>query len=84
VANGERDQQGGFVRLHMTDVASPPQYEVNLYIGFDPRQHDYVVETDGRSALEIQTPQGSPLDSRHTCGGRVFDVATERVEITDA
>jgi hypothetical protein len=41
-ANGERVLQDGFIRIHMTDVASPSQYEADLYLGFDPHEHDYV------------------------------------------
>lgn len=42
-AVGERILQGGFVRFHMIDTAAPAQYEAHVYLGFDPRQHDYVV-----------------------------------------
>jgi len=34
--------QGGFVRLHMIDAAAVPQYEANLYLGFDAKAGDYV------------------------------------------
>jgi hypothetical protein len=34
--------QGGFVRLHMIDATAPPQYEANLYLGFDTQAGDYV------------------------------------------
>jgi hypothetical protein len=41
-ANAARVLQGGFVRLHMIDAAAPPQYEANLYLGFDAKAGDYV------------------------------------------
>lgn len=42
VVDGKRVLQGGFVRLHMTDLADPPQYEAVVYLGFDARQGDYI------------------------------------------
>jgi hypothetical protein len=33
---------GGFVELHMVDVGSPPKYEADVFIGFDPKAHDYI------------------------------------------
>jgi hypothetical protein len=42
VAEGQRVLQGGFMKLHMLDVASPPQYEADVFIGFDPKAHDYI------------------------------------------
>ena len=33
---------GGFVRLHMLDAAASPQYEADLYLGFDDKTGDYV------------------------------------------
>ena len=41
-ADGQRVLQGGFLRLHMTDVASRPPYEAEVFIGFDPKAHDYI------------------------------------------
>lgn len=41
-AQGQRVLQGGFVRLHMIDASSPPQYEADVFIGFDPKANDYV------------------------------------------
>jgi hypothetical protein len=41
-ADGQRVLQGGFMKLHMIDVASPPRYEAAIFIGFDPKAHDYV------------------------------------------
>ena len=41
-ADGQRVLQGGFIELHMIDAASPPRYEADVYIGFDPKAHDYV------------------------------------------
>ena len=42
-AEGQRLLQGAFLRIHMIDANVPPQYEANVYVGFDPEQHDYVV-----------------------------------------
>jgi hypothetical protein len=41
-ADGQRVLQGRFLRLHMIDAASPPQYEADVFIGFDPNAHDYI------------------------------------------
>jgi len=41
-AHGERVLQGGFLRLQMIDAAAQPQYQANVYIGFDAKAHDYV------------------------------------------
>jgi hypothetical protein len=42
LARGERVLQGGFLRLHMIDAAAEPQYEADLFLGFDAQAHDYV------------------------------------------
>jgi hypothetical protein len=42
LADGQRVLQGGFVKLHMVDVGSPPRYEADLFIGFDPKAKDYI------------------------------------------
>lgn len=41
-ARGERVLQGGFLRLHMIDIAPAPTYEADLFIGYDSRAKDYV------------------------------------------
>jgi hypothetical protein len=41
-AEGQRVLQGGFLRLHMIDATSPPQYEADVFIGFDHKANDYV------------------------------------------
>jgi hypothetical protein len=41
-ADGQRVLKGGFMRIHMVDVASPPQYEADLFIGYDPKANDYI------------------------------------------
>ena len=41
-ADGQRVLKGGFIRIHMVDVASPPQYEADLFIGFDSKANDYI------------------------------------------
>ena len=42
LADGQRVLSGGFLKLHMVDVASPPQYEAELFIGFDSKANDFV------------------------------------------
>jgi hypothetical protein len=42
-AKGERVLRGGFLRLHMIDVATIPSYEADVYLGFDPQQNDYIL-----------------------------------------
>ncbi len=34
--------QGGFIRLSMVDVQSPPQYEADVYIGYDEKAGDFI------------------------------------------
>jgi hypothetical protein len=41
-AEGARVLQGGFLRLHMIDASSPPQYEASVYLGYDPKAGDYI------------------------------------------
>jgi hypothetical protein len=33
---------GAWLELSMADVARPPQYEAQLYLGFDGKAHDYI------------------------------------------
>jgi hypothetical protein len=42
IAEGQRVLNGGFLKLHMQDAASPVQYEADLYIGFDAKANDYI------------------------------------------
>jgi hypothetical protein len=42
LADGQRVLNGAFVKLHMTDVGSPPRYEAEVFIGFDPKANDYI------------------------------------------
>jgi hypothetical protein len=42
-ARGERVLQGGFLRLHMIDLGAAPNYEAELFLGFDALAGDYVV-----------------------------------------
>lgn len=42
LADGQRVLSGGFLKLHMIDVGSPPLYEAELFIGFDPKADDFV------------------------------------------
>jgi len=42
-ASGERVLNGGFLRLHMVDTAKPPQYQADVFLGYDATADDYVV-----------------------------------------
>ena len=42
-AKGERVLQGGFLRLHLVDLGAAPNYEAELFLGFDALAGDYVV-----------------------------------------
>ena len=42
-AVGERTLNNGFLKLHLLDVGKPPKYQADVYIGFDPTAHDFVV-----------------------------------------
>jgi hypothetical protein len=41
-ASGERILQNGFLRLHMIDAEPTPQYEADVFLGFDAQRHDFV------------------------------------------
>jgi hypothetical protein len=41
-ADGQRVLKGGFLKIHMIDAASPPQYEADLFLGFDQKANDYI------------------------------------------
>jgi len=41
-AEGRRVLQGGFMRLHMLDVQTPPQYEADVFLGFDTKAGDFI------------------------------------------
>jgi hypothetical protein len=41
-ADGQRVLLGGFLKLHMMEIKSPAPYEADVFIGFDPKAHDYV------------------------------------------
>ncbi len=41
-ASGARVLQGGFLRLHMIDADPDPKYEADVFIGVDPRRHDFI------------------------------------------
>jgi hypothetical protein len=41
-ADGQRVLSGGFLKLHMVDADAPPQYEAELFVGFDPKAGDFV------------------------------------------
>jgi hypothetical protein len=40
--DGQRVLQGKFVKLHIADAGPPPQYEADVYIGFDAKAKDYI------------------------------------------
>jgi hypothetical protein len=42
-ARGERVLQGGFLRLHLTDLGAAPNYEAELFLGYDAHAGDYIV-----------------------------------------
>ncbi len=42
VADGRRVLQGGFLKLHMLDTGASPQYEADVFIGYDPIAKDYI------------------------------------------
>jgi len=42
-ADAHRVLQGKFVELHMVDTGPPPQYEADVFIGFDAKANDYIV-----------------------------------------
>jgi hypothetical protein len=41
-AKGERVLDGGFLRLHMIDVAPTPAYVADVFVGYDPKRHDFI------------------------------------------
>jgi Protein of unknown function (DUF1579) len=41
-AEGRRVLEGGFLRLHLVDVATPPRYEAMVFLGYDPKAKDYI------------------------------------------
>jgi len=42
-ATGERVLRAGFLKLHMVDAHEPPQYQADVFIGYDPKVHDFIV-----------------------------------------
>ena len=42
-AQGDWVLQHAFLRLHMEDANTPPQYEADVYLGYDAKADDYVV-----------------------------------------
>lgn len=42
-ASGKLVLRGGFLRLRMIDAATPPQYQADVFIGYDRKADDYVV-----------------------------------------
>ena len=61
--------QNQFFSLHMKDVAVPPEYEANLYIGIDSTKNQYVAHW---------------LDSFGGAGARVVGVgplSAEKIEV---
>jgi hypothetical protein len=65
-AEGIRALKGAFLRLHMIDAASPPQYEAELYMGYDPKAGDYVahwLDAFGAAGARV-VGKGSRQDNR--------------------
>ena len=42
-ASGEPSLKGAWLKLQMLDTAKPPQYQAEVFIGYDSEAHDYVV-----------------------------------------
>jgi hypothetical protein len=42
-ASGEPALKGAWLKLQMLDTASPPQYQAQVFIGYDSKAHDYIV-----------------------------------------
>lgn len=42
-ASGERMLSGAWFKLQMVDAGSPPRYQAEVFIGYDPKAHDYVI-----------------------------------------
>jgi hypothetical protein len=42
VAQGQRVLNGGFLKFRMIDAASPPQYQAEVFIGFDRKANEYI------------------------------------------
>jgi hypothetical protein len=43
VASGERVLDGGWLKLQMVDAHAPPQYQADVFLGYDSKAGDYVV-----------------------------------------
>jgi hypothetical protein len=41
-AQGARILQGGFLRLHLLDTGAAPNYEADLFLGYDAHAGDYI------------------------------------------
>lgn len=42
-ASGKRELNGAWLRLHLLDTGRPPQYQAEVFLGYDSRAHDYIV-----------------------------------------
>jgi hypothetical protein len=42
-ARGESELKGAWLKLKMIDSAKPPQYQAEVFIGYDPQAHDYII-----------------------------------------
>lgn len=41
-ARGERVLRGAWVKLHLVDAGKPPQYQADLFIGYDAKARDFI------------------------------------------
>lgn len=41
-AEGQRVLDGAFIKLHMIDRGSPPQYEADVFVGYDQKANDFI------------------------------------------
>jgi hypothetical protein len=42
-AIGQRVLDGAWLRLHMVAVGKPLRYEADVFFGYDPKEHDFIV-----------------------------------------
>jgi len=53
-AIGQRVLDGSWVRLHMADVAKPSRYEADVFFGYDPKAHDFIVHWLDQSVRQVR------------------------------
>jgi hypothetical protein len=42
-ARGEPELKGAWLKLQMIDAAKPPQYQAEVFIGYDAKANDYII-----------------------------------------